>query len=419
MVTHEVGHCLGLEHNFKASSAYSVQQLRDPTFTAKYGDEASIMDYGRFNYVAQPGDNARLIPVVGPYDFFAIKYGYMPPIASTPEAEKPSLDHYLAQQVTNPMVRFGNSDSIDPGMESEDIGSDPVQASTYGLMNLDRVLTYLMPACDKAGEDYTSLQAMYRQVLNQRSLELNHVAKLVGGVYDTDYHAGRGGAVYAPVPKEQQAKAVHFLVTKGLTLGPGYYNKAILDRVQSDGYIGLAGASQTMVMMTLFAESRVGRMFDNEAENGANAYTVHQMVSDVQRAVWAELFNPRPVIPLNRRTLQLSYLEIVDGRLNGTSGSKSEFRTIARASLKGLSSTIVAKLHKTRDPATIAHLEACRDRIKEILEGKIPPTAPASSGFGILTGFDQPSFCAYDDAPQMWEGVPLPPRKQGQAGDGN
>ena len=376
---HEVGHCLGLEHNFKGSSAYSVEQLRNKAFTDTHGDEASIMDYGRFNYVAQPGDNARLIPVIGPYDFFAIKYGYMPASARTAEAEKPTLDHFLAQQVNDPMLRFGNSDSTDPGMETEDVGSDPVQASTYGLKNLDRVLTYLMPACTKPGEDYTQLAAMYRQVLNQRSLELNHVAKLVGGVYDTDYHAGRGGPVYAPVPKAQQAKAVHFLVTKGLNLGSGYYNAAILDRVQSDGYMGLAAASQSVVMMTLFAESRVGRMFDNEAENGDRAYTVHQLVSDVSSAVWDELHATHPVIPLKRRTLQLNYLEVLDGRLNGAGGSKSEFRTIARSSLRSLNSMLGTSLHHAKDAATVAHLEACRDRIKEILEGKTPPPLAAAS----------------------------------------
>jgi len=374
------------------------------------------MDYGRFNYVAQPGDNARLIPVIGPYDFFAIKYGYMPAVAASPESEKPYLDEFLAQQVKNPMLRFGNSDSTDPGMETEDVGSDPVAASTYGLMNLDRVLGYLMPACDKFGEDYTALGAMYRQVLNQRSLELNHVAKLVGGVYDTDYHAGRGNAVYTPVPKAQQQRAVNFLVTKGLNLGPGYYDRAILDRVQSDGYIGLAAASQTMVLMTLFAETRIGRMLDNEAENGDNAYTVHEMVPQVQGAVWNELHNTHPQIPLKRRTLQLGYLEVLDGRLNGAGGSKSEFRTVARAALKNLSSTIVHTIPRTRDAATVAHLEACRDRIKDILEGKTPPAGSANPNLGILTGFDQPRFCAYDDAPPMFEGVPLP-RKL--AGDGN
>ncbi|HLK16438.1 MAG TPA: zinc-dependent metalloprotease, partial [Fimbriimonadaceae bacterium] len=406
VVTHEVGHCIGLEHNFKASSSYSVAQLRNKAFTEKYGDEASIMDYGRFNYVAQPQDHARLIPVIGPYDYFAIQYGYSPAKAPTPEAEKPYLDDFLAQQVKNPMVRFGNSDSVDPGMETEDIGSDPVAASTYGLINLDRVLSYLMSACDKFGDDYAPLHDMYRQVMSQRSLELNHVAKLVGGVYDTDYHAGRGGAVYAPVPKAKQAQAVHFLVTKGLNLSPGYYNRAILDRIQSDGYMGLAGASQTTVLTTLFAETRVNRMFDNEAENGSNAYTVHRLVSDVQGAVWDELHNDHPVISLRRRNLQLNYLEVLDGRLNGAGASKSEFRTIARAALKNLNGTVAYGIRHASDAMTRAHLEACKDRIKEILDGKTPPAGAATSNAIFFPGLDEFDICGYHDAPPMFEGVP-------------
>lgn len=406
VVTHEVGHCLGLEHNFKASSAYTVEQLRSKAFTDKYGDEASIMDYGRFNYVAQPNDHARLIPVVGPYDFFAIKYGYMAPKAKTAEAEKPYLDDLLAQQVNDPTVRFGNSDPTDPGMETEDIGSDPIKASTYGFMNLDRVMGYLMSACDKPGEDYTALHDMYRQVLSQRSLEINHVAKLVGGVTDTDYHAGRGGAVFVPVPKAQQAKAVHFLVTKGLNLSPAFYNRAILDRIQSDGYMGLAAASQSSIMMTLLADSRVSRMFDNEAENGAKAYTVHQLVSDIQGAVWDELHNEHPKIAINRRNLQLNYLEVVDGKLNGSSAVKSELRTILRAALKNLSGTIAFELKHSRDATTTAHLEACRDRIKDILDGKTPPVASGGTSLSAFFGIDPVNFCGEDDAVPAFEGVP-------------
>lgn len=393
VVTHEVGHCLGLEHNFKASSAYTTANLRSPSFTARYGDEASIMDYGRFNYVAQPGDHAHLIPILGPYDYFAIQYGYMPAMASSAEGEKSQLDHFLAQQIHDPKVRFGNSDGNDPGMETEDMGSNPIESTTLGLKNLDRVLTYLIPACDKYGEDYTVLRDMYRQTLSQRSMELNHVTKLVGGIYDNDNHVGRGGPVYVPVPKSEQAAAVHLLVTKGLNLPANYYNPRILNRIQGDGYLDLAGSAQQILLMSLLAETRAQRILDNEAANGANSYSLSRLIGDVQGAVFDELHGRVTTIPLQRRTLQLRYLEVMDSRLNGAGGSKSEFRTIARYDLHALYAAIGEKMDQSHDTMTRAHLLACRDRIKEILSGKMGDGSnSAGSAASFLLGYDQPAF---------------------------
>src|SRR5579862_9420330 len=165
VISHEVGHTLGLQHNYKASSSYTCAQLRDAKFTAENGDEASIMDYGRFNYVAQPGDNARLIPKIGPYDRFAIEWGYTSLTdAKTPDDEKPALDKIAARQVDDPMLRFGGESpnaAVDPSVQTEDLGSDPIEATTYGLQNIRRIALLIPTATTKPGDDYTQMREIY------------------------------------------------------------------------------------------------------------------------------------------------------------------------------------------------------------------------------------------------------------------
>ncbi|HEY4611960.1 MAG TPA: zinc-dependent metalloprotease, partial [Bacteroidota bacterium] len=182
-VTHEVGHTLGLKHNMKSSSSYPVDSLRSKTFTERFGIEASIMDYARNNYIAQPGDDVRQIPILGPYDYFAIEWGYKPiPGVGTAEEERDILNTIAARQELDPMLRFGDSDGIDPTAQTEDLGDDPIKASTYGLQNIARIADALPEIATLDRNDYTLLQEFYTELERQRTRELLHVVALIGGV---------------------------------------------------------------------------------------------------------------------------------------------------------------------------------------------------------------------------------------------
>jgi hypothetical protein len=387
IVTHEVGHTLGLRHNHKASSSYTAAQLRSAAFTEVNGDEASIMDYGRFNYVAQPGDNARLIPIIGPYDKFAIEWGYMPVQgATTPDAEKAALDEVAAREATNPTLRFGGEDAnarVDPTVQMEDLGSDPIESTGYGLKNVERNAHLLMGATAKYGDDYSMLQEMYMQLLGQRMQELLHVVKLVGGVVQTDYHVGHGGEVYRPVPKEQQAKAVRFLVENAFSTPRSLMVPDILNRIEFGGVADRMLRSQNVILNGMLSESRIQRLVDREAAPGPPAYTVSQLVTDVQNGVWSELSAPAPRVDICRRNLQRAYLKDLQPRLVGETASQSEFRPVAIGALRSLQQRVTAAIPRTKDTATALHLRDCKAQIENILNPKVV----ASSGGGGQTFF--------------------------------
>ena len=325
IVAHEIGHALGLRHNFKGHSAYSVAQLRSRDWTEKWGNTASIMDYSRLNYVAQPGDNAYLLPKIGPYDYFAIEWGYKPlmqiafvdgkrvtqPMNS--DAEGGRLDQLAAQQITNPMLRFGGEDdaaAVDPQVNTNVVGSDPIEAADLGLRNIDRVMPMLIPGTTQLGSSYTRMAEMYETLITQRLRELMAVAKLVGGVEETRYQAGRGAAPpFQPVPAERQRAALKFLLDRAFSTPSLLLDRDVLYRMAPYGGANALQGANVQLLRKLIDAGVFERMAEaRELDPATKGYTGIDMLYDLNDGLFRELTAPVPVIEMYRRNLQRNYV---------------------------------------------------------------------------------------------------------------
>ncbi len=387
VVAHEVGHTLGFPHNMKASSSYPTDSLRSRTFTAKYTDEASIMDYGRFNYVAQPGDGATLIPTQGPYDFYAVNWGYhFIPNAATPQAERPYLDSLARLQDHNPMLRFGNADGIDPEAQTEDLGSDGIASTRYGIMNLKRVVPMLIPATttDRLA-DYDDLDEMYDQVVGQWQRELGHVVTIVGGVYRAEHYPDQPGAIFTAAPRARQQAAVRFLLDNAFRTPTWLLDAQILRLTKQNGIVDQMARAQGGLLNGLLNDSRWNRLVEQEATAPADApaYKLSELLSDLSGGLFSELGTGAP-IDVYRRNLERAYVDqlglkfqpVPEQRFPNFPGfippapRPPEATAAARGALRDLDGRIAAALPRVKDRDTRNHLLDLRARIDHILNPK-------------------------------------------------
>lgn len=386
---HEVGHTIGLPHNMGSSVAYPVDSLRSPSFTKKYGTAPSIMDYARFNYVAQPGDgDVSLMPDIGIHDKHAVRWGYRPiPSATTAEDEKETLDQWILAHQNDPMYRFGSQqfgNPIDPSSQTEDLGDDAIKASQYGIANLKRIVPNLIEWTAEDGKNYDDLQDLYNQVLGQFNRYMGHVAANVGGVYEYYKTYDQEGAVYTHVDKSHQKACLQFLQNELFETPKWMLDKNIFNKIEFAGALDRMRRIQTGTLDRLLTFDRMARMLENEALNGNAAYSLTQMMRELRKGVWAELYSSS-TIDMYRRNLQRAYIDRLEylmtesqEQLSGSARrysnrtrvlvSQSDIRAVSRAQLVNLKAAIGKSLAGVKDQNTRYHLQESVVRIDAILD---------------------------------------------------
>ena len=424
VVAHEVGHTLGFQHNMKASATYPAEKVRDPQWLKTMSHTPTLMDYSRFNYVAQPEDNIpleNLIPQIGPYDKWATMWGYKPiPGAKTPDEEKKTLDEWAREQDSKPWLRFSTADSrgSDPGENTEAVGdADAVASTALGIKNLKRVADMLLPATSHPGEPYDDLEELYARMLGQWATELNHVTGIVGGFNSQQKHGGQDGVRFVIVPKERQAAAVRFLNENAFATPSWALKAEILRRIEPSGALARVNTAQERVLNSLMSNTRFDRLVEQEAIDGMAAYRPADFMADVRRGIWSELEGGPVRVDVYRRNLQNSYIDLLSAKLNVRPSVTDDYRALIKAELRDLSAAIGVAMPRATDRQTRAHLADARDQIAKALDPRFAvPAAPAPlNPFGFDDEFKFNSTALEDFDPRdCWPdyAVRIRPREQ-------
>tara|TARA_R110002167_G_scaffold105107_1_gene270541 strand:+ start:3189 stop:5756 length:2568 start_codon:yes stop_codon:yes gene_type:complete len=396
--SHEVGHTLGLRHNMGASHATPVEKLRDAEWLRKNGHTSSIMDYARFNYVAQPEDSIPtrdLMPRIGDYDKWAIQWGYSRfPEALSPNEEKEALAQMVADSISqNPRLWFGGEGrDFDPRSQTEDLGDNAMKASTYGIMNLQRISPFLRKwTKGNNSDDFTNLDQVYEDLVNQFSDYIFHVTKNIGGIYVTPKTMSEAGEVYRPVPKEIQKQALAFLSRHIFQEPKWLLRNDILNAIQSPQSKESVTKTMESVMMNLLGGSRLSRMtFIAERYGEEDPYTPEDYLDDLNKLVWGNM-NVFYQTNAYQRKMQKAYVsnmialykpEEAEGLVEGILAKLSEgytahtdVRSLALDNLLRLQSNIKGTIPVITDRMTIAHLNYLQREIDGVI-GESKDTDP-------------------------------------------
>ena len=362
VAAHEVGHTLGLQHNMKSSHFYPVDSLRSSTFTEKYGTAPSIMDYARFNYVAQPGDGASIFPKIGPYDKHAIDWGYRALLGINDKDRE--LDRKLEVLKTDSTLRFGRQQwsIVDPYTQTEDLGDDAFLANSYGLKNLKIVAENVLEATVAEGESNLLLGEMYKEIINQWARFVNHLANHIGGVERAERVSGDEELSYSMIPFSKQLRAVSFVKEHGFENVNWLLDESITKRLTASGMSQKVMVAQARLLATLLSSSKLNRISEYE-ENGEEGVSLSSMMSAIRMSVWSDLYKSRVNVDAFKRNLQRQYVEFLAAKLK----IRDELRPIARAQLKRLEADCRTASSKAINSEIKAHLLDVAEVISQYL----------------------------------------------------
>jgi hypothetical protein len=387
--SHEVGHTIGLRHNYGSSSTVPVENLRNKKWLEANGHTPSIMDYARFNYVAQPEDKIGkdgIYPRIGDYDKWAIEWGYKYfPDSKNVASDMKILDKMTVEAAKNRRLWFGTeTNPDDPHSQNEDLGDNSMKASEYGIKNLKIVVANLKTWTKQPGENYGELSNMYSQVTTQFGRYIGHVSKNIGGIYENPKTVDQEGLVYERTPAAIQKEAVDFLSGQVFTTPKWLLDQSILDNIK-ESPLEVVSKMQNAALSRVVSNRVLGNLIAAEAADGEKAFKISDLFKELNNSILTEL-KGSGAIDVYRRNLQKAYVDrlinIVSppsvaatatmgrgaGAPSGLSASQTDVVSVAKGQLREIAKSI--KANGTSDTLSKYHLEDLADRIQQTLEKK-------------------------------------------------